>query len=159
MKIRLKWVLAGAALAMATLQLTNPARTNPPIQPGRQLTDAAGPPSDMMRVLRAACYDCHSQETQWPWYSRVAPVSWLVVDHVNEGRRHLNFSDWPNDDPRRAAKYWNRVADQISSGDMPLPSYARIHSPARLTAEQRTALAAWAEQQARRLQTDAGGKD
>jgi len=158
MKTRDKWVLSGAVLALAALQLTNPARTNPPLTPGRDLLAANGSPADVATLLRAACYDCHSDETRWPWYSGVAPMSWLVVDHVNEGRQHLNFSHWPQDDPGRAARKWNRIAEAVSSGDMPLPSYTWIHPPARLRPEQRDRLAHWAEQEARRLQANAGAE-
>jgi hypothetical protein len=154
-KTRFKWLLGGAGFVLAGLQLTNPARTNPPVAPGRDLLAAQAPPAEIAALLRAACYDCHSDETKWPWYSRVAPMSWLVVGHVNEGRERLNFSNWPHDDPQRAAKKWNRVSEEVDSGDMPLPSYAWIHAPARLRVEQRQFLVKWAGQEARRLQGDA----
>ena len=155
----LKWLLGGAGLLFAAMQLTNPARTNPPVTPGRDLLASQPPPAEIAARLRAACYDCHSDETKWPWYSRVAPASWLVVDHVNEGRKHLNFSNWPHDDPQRAAKKWNRISEEVSSGDMPLRSYTWIHAPARFRAEQREFLAKWAEQEARRLRGDAGERE
>jgi hypothetical protein len=157
-KTRFKWLLGGAGLLFAALQLTNPARTNPSVAPGRDLLASNAPPAEVAALLRAACYDCHSFETKWPWYSRVAPMSWLVADHVNEGRERLNFSNWPHDDPQRAAKRWNRISDEVGSGDMPLPSYAWIHPQARLPAGQREFLVTWAEQEARRLQTDAGAE-
>jgi hypothetical protein len=157
-KTRFKWSLGGAGLVLAALQLTNPARTNPPVAPGRDLLATQAPPAEITSLLRAACYDCHSHETKWPWYSRIAPMSWLVVDHVNEGRKRINFSNWPHDDPQRAAKKWNRVSDEVRSGDMPLPSYTWIHPQAQLPAGQREFLVKWAEQEARRLQTDAGAE-
>jgi hypothetical protein len=76
-------------------------------------------------------------------------------NHVKDARKKLNFSEWPNDDPQRAAKKWNRVSEEVISGDMPLPSYARIHPLARLNAGQREQLSKWADQEARRLQPDA----
>lgn len=157
MKTRYKWLLSGTVLALAALQLTNPARTNPPVAPGRDLLATNAPPAEIATLLRAACYDCHSDETRWPWYSRIAPVSWMVVDHVNEGRQHLNFSAWRQDDPARAARKWNRIGDEVESGDMPLSSYTWIHSPARLRPEQRDRLVRWARQEARRLRGDAAG--
>ena len=153
MKPVLKWTLAGAALAFVALQLTNPARTNPPAAPGRDLLATNAPPPDVAALLRNACYDCHSGETKWPWYSRVAPVSWWVAGHVRDGRERLNVSDWPHDDPQRARKKWNRIADEVRDGSMPLPNYTWAHPAARLTAAQRGRIAGWAAQEAGRLQT------
>ena len=147
----------GIAVIAGLLQLTNPARTNPPVTAGHDLLATNPPPADVAATLQAACYDCHSFQTEWPWYSRVAPASWLLVDHVNGARKRLNFSEWPHDDPERAAKKWRHVADQVRSGEMPLPSYTWIHTASRLNAGQRDRLAQWADQEARRLQPGAAG--
>ena len=159
MKKRIKWICGGAAAMVMMLQLTNPALTNPPILPGHDLAATNPPPPHVVATLRAACYDCHSNETKWPWYSRVAPVSWWLVDHIKDARQRLNFSDWPHDDTRRAAKKWRRISDEVSSGDMPLTSYTWVHASARLSAAQRDQLAKWAEQEAARLQSEDAGHD
>ena len=99
-------------------------------------------------MLHAACYDCHSSETRWPWYSHIAPMSWLIASDVKEGREHLNLSDWPNDDPMRAAKRLENMSDEISSGEMPLPKYTKIHADARLTQIQRKELSDWLDAEA-----------
>jgi hypothetical protein len=151
MKPVFKWILGGAVLAFAALQLTNPPRTNPPVAPGRDLLATNAPPSEIAALLRNACYDCHSDESKWPWYSRIAPMSWAVAGHVKDGRERLNFSDWPHDDPQRARKKWNRISEEVGYGDMPLPSYTWIHAEARLTAGQREQIVNWAEQEAERL--------
>jgi hypothetical protein len=154
LKARLKWILAGIAALGLLAQFTNPTRTNRPVSPGDDLSATNAPPAEIAQLLRGACYNCHSDETQWPWYSRVAPVSWWVVDHVNSGRKRLNFSEWPHQDSQRAARKWNRISEEVSSGDMPLPSYTWVHPEARLTVEQRARLAKWAEQEAGRLQAE-----
>jgi hypothetical protein len=146
-----KRTFGGAVVVAALLQLTNPARTNPPVLPGHDLSASNAPPAEILTLLHGACYDCHSDETRWPWYSRVAPVSWLVVGDINDARRRLNFSDWPHDDARRAARKLHGVAEAISSGDMPLRSYLRMHADARLNAAQREQLADWATKEADRL--------
>jgi hypothetical protein len=151
MKPVLKWILCSAVLVFAAMQFANPVRVNPPGPPGGDLSATNAPPLEIAVLLRNACYDCHSSETHWPWYSRVAPVSWWLSSHVNDARERLNFSDWPHDDPQRARKKWNRIGEQVSSGDMPLPSYAWVHARARLTAAQREQIAKWAEQEAQRL--------
>lgn len=107
-------------------------------------------------MLHAACYDCHSSETRWPWYSHIAPMSWLIAGDVREGREHLNLSNWPQDDPKRAAKWFDRMSEAIRSGDMPLPKYTKIHADARLTDSQRKELADWLEAQEAPLAPAAG---
>lgn len=152
MKKRSKWILLIAIAAFALLQLTNLGRTSPPVVPGHDLSSTNPPPPEIAAMIRGACYDCHSYETHWPWYGHVAPVSWWLDGHVHDARERLNFSEWPHDDPQRAGKKWNRISNTVRDGDMPLPSYARMHKPARLTAEQRQKLADWAAEEAQRLE-------
>lgn len=109
------------------------------------------PPPQISAMLHSACYDCHSYETHWPWYGYVAPVSWWLAGHVRDARASLNFSEWPHDNPKKAAKKWNYIADSVREGDMPLPSYLKIHKEARLTEEQKNELADWAEKESDRL--------
>lgn len=160
MKKRTKWVFGGTAGALvACALLINPPLTNPPVQPGSDLTASNPPPAEIVKILHGACYDCHSDETKWPWYSHVAPVSWWLVEHVNDGRKHLDFSKWPHDDPHRAGRNWGRISDSVSSGDMPFPNYDLMHPAAKLTDAQRDQLANWADQEADRLRAIAAEQD
>ena len=134
-------------LAVIALQFTNPSHTNPPLVPGHDVLASNAPPPSVAAMLKNSCYDCHSFETKWPWYSYVAPVSWFVVRDINAARAALNFSDWPQDDPKRARKRWRHVADEVQNGDMPMPSYVRIHRQARLDEQQRAELVKWAQSQ------------
>jgi len=148
-----KWlkVIGGiAVLAFAAMQLANPSHQNPPIAPGRDVLASSPPPPSVAANLKNACYDCHSYETKWPWYSYIAPVSWYVARDVNAARASLNFSDWPHDDAGRARKRWGHIADEVESGEMPLSSYTRMHPQARLDAQQRAELVKWASGQAGR---------
>jgi len=95
---------------------------------------AAHPPPQIAKLLHSACYDCHSDETKWPWYSRVAPVSWLVADDVTRGRERLNFSEWPRDLPERVAKRLERISEEVDDQEMPPAKYTLLHPEARLTA-------------------------
>jgi hypothetical protein len=145
-----KWKLILPAVLgiFAALQLFNPARTNPPV-----ITDfiaAASPPASVAASLRAACYDCHSHETQWPWYSHVAPVSWLIVSDTDEGREHLDFSDWP-DEAARAAKKMDRINEVLDYREMPPKKYTLLHADARLTEIQRKEIMDWTEAAADKL--------
>jgi hypothetical protein len=151
LKGKLKWFFGALVGGFALLQLTNPPRINPPVV--SDLMAANAPPPRIAAMLHAACYDCHSSETRWPWYSRVAPMSWLIAGDVKEGREHLNLSAWPNDNPMRAAKRLDRMSDEIGSGAMPLPKYAKIHADARLTEIQRKELTDWLDAEAARLKS------
>jgi hypothetical protein len=99
-------------------------------------------------MLKNSCYDCHSSETKWPWYSYVAPVSFYIVRDVKAGRAAMSFSDWPQDDPKRARKRWRHIADEVEGGSMPPPNYTRIHRQTRLDDAQRAELLKWAKEQA-----------
>ena len=128
-----QWVLAAGVL----IQLIPFGRdhTNP--------ADAKEPAWDSVAtkdLVRRACFDCHSNQTLWPWYSHVAPVSWLVQRDVNGGRRHLNFTEW--DKPQRHAK---DIAEQVKQGDMPPWFYLPMHPAARLTDAEKQALIDGAE--------------
>ena len=148
MKQRWKWIPAGALAVFAALQLFNPPRSNPPREVGfHRRRQSAGP---VAAALRAACYDCHSHETVWPWYSRVAPVSWLIASDVNEGREHLNFSDWPAE-AARAAKKLDRINEVVDYREMPPKKYTLLHAAARLTEAQRKAVMDWTEAAAGKL--------
>jgi hypothetical protein len=156
MKKYLKWFFVAAVAVFALLQLTNPAHTNPPVK--TDFIATLNPPPEVAGMLRAACYDCHSDATRWPWYSHIAPVSWQVVQDVNEGRKHVNLSEWPANQPDLARKKLEHMSDEIDQGDMPLAKYTLIHTDARLTAAQRDELTQWLDAQADKLKPPAGAK-
>ncbi len=148
MKKRLKAIGDFGLLAVISMQYTNPSHQNPPVVTGRDLFAANAPPPSVAALLRNSCYDCHSFETKWPFESYVAPVSWLVARDVEAARSSLNFSDWPHNDAGRARKRWRHIAEEIENGEMPLPSYTRMHRRARLDERQRAELVKWAKERA-----------
>ncbi len=148
MKKKLKWIFGALAITFALLQLTNPARTNPPV--ANDLAATNPPPAEVTTLLRAACYDCHSYETKWPLYSRIAPSSWLVVADVNEGREHFNFSEWPGE-PARIAKKLDRINEVLDYREMPPKKYTALHPEARLTEPQRKLIMDWSDAAASKL--------
>lgn len=150
MKKKLKWIVAALAAVFVLLQLTNPARTNPPVV--RDISTNTVVPADVAASLHAACYDCHSYETKWPWYSHIAPASWLVVSDVNEGRHNMNFSEWPAD-PVHIAKKLDRINEELDSREMPPKKYTLLHPEARLTEEQRKAIMDWTDSMAGKLRS------
>ena len=128
----------GLALVAVAIQFVPVDRSGPP---ARREVDA---PPEVTRVLRAACFDCHSAATRWPWYARIAPVSWLIADHVREGRRELDFSDWPVIDFTAQDELLREVAREVERDRMPPSSYRLGHPEARLDAAERDLLLEWA---------------
>jgi hypothetical protein len=149
MKKMVKWIFGAVVVAFALLQFTNPTRTNPPVV--HDFLAANMSPLEITGMFRAACYDCHSYETKWPWYSHVAPVSWLVASDVKEARRYLNFSEWPIDDPDRAASRLENISEQLGYKEMPPVEYKLMHPAAWLTTAQREQLIQWVNQKAAQL--------
>jgi len=124
------------ALAIGA-QLIRVERTNPPVQ-----SDVVAPPA-VHALLRRACYDCHSNETVWPWYARVAPASWLLAHDVGEGREELNFSTWAAYPPARRKKLLRETAEEVAEGHMPPWYYLLLHGDARLGPSEREMLRVW----------------
>lgn len=94
-------------------------------------------------ILKASCYDCHSNQAVYPWYSYVAPVSWLIANDVKEGRRELNFSNWTTYEMRRKTKKLEEIQEQVEEGEMPMPIYVTMHGNASLGDEQKQLLIQW----------------
>jgi heme-binding protein len=133
-----RWILLAILLILIAIQFVPIDRVNPPVEV------EVPAPANVRAILRRACYDCHSNETVWPWYSQVAPFSWLLAHNVREGREELNFSTWnripTQQQVKKLRESWKEVADE----DMPPWDYLRIHRDATLSAEDRTALRNWA---------------
>jgi hypothetical protein len=133
--------LTGAVVLAALfllIQLKTVDRTNPPVE-----ADLVAPAA-VEEILRRTCYDCHSHETRWPWYSRLAPVSWWLANHVRLGRADLNFSQWPLFDYQAQGLFLRDIEKQLEDGTMPLRSYVLGHPEARITAAEKTLLVEWA---------------
>ena len=101
-------------------------RTNPPIS-----WDISAPES-VASILRTSCYDCHSNETAWPWYSHIAPISFMVAGDVEEGRKHLNFSEWDKYDGSRRQKLLEEIIEEVEKENMPITAYTFTHPNAKL---------------------------
>lgn len=134
------------------IQLARPARTNPATDPSRTLAAIAHVPPDVQSVLERGCRDCHSHDTRWPWYSEVAPTSWFVIDHVNHGRRHFNYSDWAQYDQDKLPKLLKDMCELTRKQDMPLSSYLWLHPDARLSDRDISSLCDWTDRQGRLAQ-------
>jgi len=130
---KLKWFLV-AAVVIQILPYGH-SHQNPPMA-AEPIWDSR----ETRELFKRACFDCHSNETVWPWYSNVAPVSWLVQNDVDGGREHLNFSEW-----NREQRHAKDIADEVSHGDMPPGVYLPMHPEAKLTDAEMRALIDGAE--------------
>jgi hypothetical protein len=142
MKKVYKWAFRLAMLVLILIQFVPVDRSNPPV------TGEIAAPVPVMEVLEGSCYDCHSNETRWPWYSRVAPVSWRIAQHVRMGRGDLNLSEWQSLSAEDQDHVREEIWEKVEKGAMPLSDYLRMHPEAVLTESQRDALRRWAEGQA-----------
>ena len=100
-------------------------------------------PNAVKEILVRSCYDCHSNQTNYPWYSYVAPVSWLVAKDTREGRDELNFSTWGDLSKRKKIRTLNDIAEEVEEKEMPLEIYTVVHRDAKLSSEQIEAITAW----------------
>jgi hypothetical protein len=125
------------------IQVVRPARTNPASTPAQSLLPHA--PPEVRAILERSCRDCHSNDTRWPLYSEVAPMSWFVASHVHEGRDRFNYSEWTSYDSDDQDKFLGGVCSLTKRARMPLPSYLLIHRSARLSPEEVITLCAWSE--------------
>jgi hypothetical protein len=132
-------ILGVLALIFLAIQFKTVDRTNPPV------TGDVDAPKDLAPILRRSCYDCHSNETEWPWYSKIAPFSWWVVEDVNEAREHMNFSEWDQYDFYEREKHQEECYEEVSGGEMPLEEYLWLHPKSRLNREQQRLFAVWAD--------------
>jgi len=108
-------------------------------------------PDSVSNLLRTACYDCHSNETNYPWYAYVAPVSWLVARDINIGKSNMNLSDWQLNSKIDKAKILGDIQDEVEDGSMPMPIYILMHPEAKLTVKQREMLIEWSDEFAESL--------
>lgn len=97
-------------------------------------------PAEISSMLKTSCYDCHSNNTSYPWYNKIAPVSWYLKKHVNNGKKHLNFSTWGDYDAGKKAHKIEEIVEWVSDGEMPLSTYTLMHGDAKLSDTDRTQL-------------------
>jgi Haem-binding domain len=147
----LKWLLIIIAVVFLGGQFKRPARTNPPVDESETIFARTQMTPQVQQILDRSCSDCHSNKTVWPWYTNVAPVSWFIADHVEQGRSALNFSEWGKYDQRRQAKRLQQMCELVQDGSMPLSSYTPMHPGSKPSAEDIKTLCTWTEAERARL--------
>ena len=131
-------------VALLAIQAIRPERNNPASDPALAMTAQLNVPPDVRAILERSCYDCHSNQTVWPAYSAVSPVSWFVADDVKNGREHLNFSEWGTYKPGRRIAKLDMIVSEVDKGKMPLRKYLLLHGNAALSEADKDLLCSWA---------------
>lgn len=124
-------------LGIIGIQFFKIEKTNPPV------TADLNAPDEVKTIFRNACYDCHSNETIWPWYSKVAPVSWILESHVKDGRKRLNFSEWEKYSDIKKSEMKKEIWEQINNDEMPIKMYTYLHSKANLDIIKKKTIQDW----------------
>jgi hypothetical protein len=139
----IKKILLGVIAFFLVAQLVRPARNSGAIDGPAFIGRKYPVPADVQTVLAKACYDCHSNQTRYPWYTHVQPIGWWLAWHVAEGREHLNFSEFGNYAAKRQAKKLKEITEELAENEMPLASYTWVHRDAVLTEAEKKLLTDW----------------
>jgi hypothetical protein len=153
MKKILKIILIILVIGFIVIQFINrPDKTTVAETTSEDITKHMDVPANVQSILKRSCYDCHSSHTVWPWYSSVAPVSWLVADDVVKGRKKMNFSEWAKiPDAKKEARI-NAICEEINADEMPLPNYLIIHTDAKLSQADKDILCKWVEIEIKKME-------
>jgi hypothetical protein len=147
--------IAGALLvALLLLQFFQPDKNNNPVDPELDMLILTSPSEEIASMLKNACYDCHSGQTVYPWYSKISPVSWYLQKHIHDGKEEMNYSDFGSLDKVEKIGALSKACDVVDAGTMPLQSYGLIHKDARFTQEQKEAFCSWTEEEALKMMRD-----
>lgn len=138
-----KKIAIGFLILLLGIQFIRIDKTNPPLIEGADIISIESPNEEVQAILKTSCYDCHSNEVKYPWYTNVAPISWFVGHHIEEGREHLNFSEWGNYSQEKKEHKLEELVEEVEEGEMPLNSYTWMHSEATLSEEQVILLTEW----------------
>ncbi|MBK7376236.1 MAG: heme-binding domain-containing protein [Ferruginibacter sp.] len=130
-------------LAFIVIQFFRPAKNKAEGMSKNDITTLYAVPEDVQSVLKTSCYDCHSNNTVYPWYAEVQPVAWWLNDHVQDGKKDLNFSEFASYRPRRQYRKLEEINELVKENEMPLNSYLWIHKDAKLSDQQKLTLANW----------------
>lgn len=151
MKRILKWTSLVLLAGLIVIQFFPPEKNMAALDPTEDFLMIASPSDDLRDLIKNSCYDCHSNQTAYPWYSRVAPVSWYLDKHIQKGKEDLNLSEYGSMDKADKIKVLNDFYEVVEAGTMPLISYSLIHQAARLSEEEKEAIMSWSEQEAMKV--------
>ncbi len=140
------------AVIVILIQLYRPERFTTAEVTENHITKKLNVPPDVEKILKRSCFDCHSNHTVWPWYSNVAPMSWLVVDDVKSGRSKMNFSEWGKMSVSKQEIKLDKICEEITEGEMPLKQYLMIHKDAELSQADKDLLCNWSQNELKKFE-------
>lgn len=143
MSVRVRRAILGAIGLIILIQAYRPSRTNPPMDVTQDIMTTTNVDLGVRSILDRSCNDCHSNRTVWPWYSEVAPVSWLVASDVNDARRHMNFSEWGTYPDHQRQSHLGEICEIVTERDMPPLIYLLAHRDAQLSDAERQSICQW----------------
>jgi hypothetical protein len=141
----LKKIFIGLAVVFVAIQFIRPAKNADAAITANHIEQLYPVPENVHAILAKACYDCHSNNTRYPWYDNIQPVTWWLNDHIKEGKDELNFSEFGTYTLQRQAKKLKKSAHEVDEGEMPLSSYTIMHTDAKLTDAEKQVLMSWAK--------------
>ena len=141
---RTKKILLGLLMVLILVQFIQPARNKSSELSSTDIKKTFSIPENVQLVLQISCYDCHSNNTNYPWYSKIQPFGWLLAKHIKNGKAELNFNEFSSYSLRRQISKLTGIGNSVKDGTMPLNSYILIHKNARLSNEDKALLIGWA---------------
>lgn len=141
-----KKILIVLLVVLVVIQFIRPEKNSTTAVSENDITAYYTVPENVQSILKKACYDCHSNNTEYPWYANIQPLGWWLQDHINEGKEELNFSEFGTYSAKKAAHKMEEVGEMVEEGEMPLESYTLIHKDAVLTHEEAETLIKWSKQ-------------
>jgi len=138
-----KKIIIICIIVIALIQLIRIDKTNPNVDFEKDYLNLSSAPKEISDLIKNSCYDCHSYETKYPWYSNLAPISWLIKNHINEARENLNFSNWGDYSENAKIGIEEDCIYVLTDNEMPLKSYTLIHNKAKLSNENKATLLNW----------------
>lgn len=144
MKIR-KRILIGVLLFFVVLQFFQPKKNNGDLEAIEPFLNETNPSKNVQGILKRACYDCHSDSTNYPWYAQITPINFWLENHINHGKENLNFSKWNQYSSKRKEHKLDEIIELVEQGKMPLESYTLVHKDAILNDVQIEQIKQWAE--------------
>lgn len=145
MKINKKKILKIVVAVLVVIQFFRIDKTTQPVDVTKDFVSLTNPPARVVEIIKTSCYDCHSDQTNYPWYTNIAPVSWWIGHHIEEGKEHLNFSNWASYSAKKADHKLEEFYEEVEEGEMPLKSYTFLHGAAKLSEENKEILINWVE--------------
>jgi hypothetical protein len=140
---RAKKIMLIILLVFIAMQFIRPLRNSSNAVPRADMVTHFNVPANVAGILKTSCYDCHSNNTRYPWYSNIQPVGWLLAHHVEDGKEELNFNEFNTYSRRRRSSKLKSIQNSIKDGSMPLSSYTMLHSDAKLSQESKASIIEW----------------